>query len=78
MQKQTIKTTIEIDTQLLYLAKIKAVEERKSLKEIVNESLKRELQKQQITQKKKKIIIGGYKLGGVKGSLRRIDLYEDF
>lgn len=39
MQTQPVKTTIEIDSRLFYLAKMKALQERKSLKEIVNQSL---------------------------------------
>lgn len=78
MSKQTIKTTIEIDAQLLYLAKMKALKESKSLKEIMNKGLEKELGLGKIPAKKQKIkSIGGYKLGGIKGSLRRIDIYEN-
>lgn len=43
MQIQTVKTTIEIDANLFYLAKMKALQEKKSLKEIVNLSLAKNL-----------------------------------
>ncbi|PIY68974.1 hypothetical protein COY90_03110 [Candidatus Roizmanbacteria bacterium CG_4_10_14_0_8_um_filter_39_9] len=43
MQTQTIKTTVEIDANLFYLAKMKALEEKKSLKEIINLSLAKNL-----------------------------------
>lgn len=43
MQIQTVKTTIEIDANLFYLAKMKALQERKSLKEIINLSLAKNL-----------------------------------
>lgn len=43
MQIQTIKTTIEIDANLFYLAKMKALQEKKSLKEIINLSLAKNL-----------------------------------
>ena len=43
MQIQTVKTTIEIDANLFYLAKMKAFQEKKSLKEIINLSLAKNL-----------------------------------
>ncbi len=43
MQIQTVKTTIEIDANLFYLAKMKALQEKKSLKEIINFSLAKNL-----------------------------------
>lgn len=79
MQLQTVKTTVEIDPNLLYMAKMKALKENKSLKEIINDSLKKELGvvKTKIKQTKP-VQIGGYNLGGIKGSLRRVDIYENF
>ena len=43
MQTQTVKTTIEIDAHLFYLAKMKAVQENTSLKEVFNFSLAKSL-----------------------------------
>lgn len=43
MQIQTVKTTIEIDANLFYLAKMKALQERISLKEVINLSLAKNL-----------------------------------
>ena len=43
MQIQTVKTTIEIDANLFYLAKMKALQEKKSLKEVINLSLAKNL-----------------------------------
>lgn len=43
MQIQTVKTTIEIDANLFYLAKMKALQEKKSLKEVINFSLAKSL-----------------------------------
>lgn len=43
MQIQSVKTTIEIDSNLFYLAKMKALQEKKSLKEIINFSLAKNL-----------------------------------
>ncbi len=77
MQTNSRKTTVEIDVTLLQEAKMKAIRERKSLKEILNESLAKELGVKRIKARKEKIIIGGYKLGGVQGDLRRVALYED-
>ncbi|OGK08836.1 hypothetical protein A2767_07145 [Candidatus Roizmanbacteria bacterium RIFCSPHIGHO2_01_FULL_35_10] len=78
MQTQTVKTTVEINPDLLYMAKIKALKENKSLKEIINESLKKELGIKTKIKKTKPVQIGGYNLGGIKGSLRREDIYENF
>lgn len=43
MQTQTVKTTIEIDANLFYLAKMEALQEKKSLKEIINLCLAKNL-----------------------------------
>jgi len=43
MQIQTVKTTIEIDANLFYLAKMKALQEKTSLKDVVNISLAKNL-----------------------------------
>lgn len=76
--KQTIKTTIEINADLLYRARLKAIEEQKSLKQIINESLAKELHREHSNSPEKNITIGGHRLGGIKGGLRRADIYENF
>jgi len=43
MQIQTVKTTVEIDANLFYLAKMEALQEKKSLKEIINLCLAKNL-----------------------------------
>lgn len=48
MQTQTVKTTIEINSNLFYLAKMKALQEKKSLKEIINLSLAKSLRNDKI------------------------------
>lgn len=81
MQIQTQKTTVELDRQLLSLAKIQAIREGKTLRDIIAEGLKTKLRlqnKQPIKSKEKGGKIGGHRLGGVIGSLRRVDLYEEF
>jgi hypothetical protein len=77
MQLQTVKTTVELDPHLVYLAKMKALNEGKTLREIIAESLKQSL-KVKLGTLTKSAKIGGYALGGIKGSLRRVNLYEDF
>jgi hypothetical protein len=76
MQLQTTKTTIELENELVYWAKIKALNEGRTLREVIAESLKQSLG---IEPKKliKPVKIGNYALGGVKGGLRRVDLYDD-
>ena len=77
MDAKQVKTTIELDARLLYLAKMKALQERKTLKEVISESLEKELKIKKAGKEKKALPIGGYNLGGIKGTLRRIDIYED-
>lgn len=77
MDKQTIKTTIEIDTNLLYLAKRKALDEQITLKDVVNQSLKLHLT-QKPNPKQKPVIIGGHHLGGVKTDLSRDKIYDNY
>lgn len=43
MQIQTVKTTIEIDSNLFYLAKMKALQDKTSLREVINFSLAKNL-----------------------------------
>ncbi|PJC32391.1 hypothetical protein CO051_03335 [Candidatus Roizmanbacteria bacterium CG_4_9_14_0_2_um_filter_39_13] len=47
MQAQIIKTTVEIDSGLFYLAKMKALQDGKSLKYIINQSLSQLLNQSQ-------------------------------
>lgn len=69
------KTTIEIEPTLLYQAKLKALEEKTSLKEVVEKSLTRYLNTQpKIAQEKVKI--GGYKLGVKNTKITREDIYD--
>lgn len=76
MSKQTIKTTIEIEADLLYLAKRKALDENSSLKNVVNESLKLNLTQKQ--HKQKTIKIGGHHLGKVKTNISRDEIYDNY
>lgn len=43
VQTQQVKTTVEIDSDLLFLAKMRALQEGKSLKDIINISLAKNL-----------------------------------
>lgn len=76
MQKRTVKTTVEIDSELLYKAKRKALEERTTLRKLINRSLAEAIGVPKKSRLRKKVIIGGHKLGGVKGSLNRTEIYE--
>lgn len=76
MDIQKIKTTVELDAQILYLAKLKALREKKTLRQLVNESLARNLGAVLPRQPGTPIKIGGHKLGGVKSDLRRTEIYE--
>jgi hypothetical protein len=70
---QTARTTIELDKDLLKKAKQRALEEDKSLKELITEGLKIRIEERE--PKKRKVKFKAYKLG-VKGSLRREEIYD--
>ncbi len=77
---QTARTTVELDKELLKKAKQKAIEEDKSLKQIMNEILRRGLERAQaeeIPKRKRRIRIRTYPLG-VKGKLTREEIYDWF
>lgn len=79
MLNTPVRTTIEIDPNLLYRAKMKALQEQKTLKEIFVESLIRHLdfQKPEKNTRKTNVKIGGHNLGGIKTNLSRQEIYED-
>jgi len=78
MDIHTTKTTIEIDKNILYQVKMKALQEGKTLKDYITESLVMRTCARPLKMKKKQNSkIGGYNLG-VKNSLRRVDIYENF
>ena len=73
MAKRT--TVVFEEENLIKEAKKKAVEEDKTLKEIVNEALRTYLQVRKPT--RKKFPFKGYHMGEIKGTLRREEIYED-
>lgn len=78
MINQTVKTTVEIDQNLLYLVKMKALKEGKTLKELINGGLAREVGLVQKVKTRQNSKIGGRHLGGVRGNLRRAEIYDNF
>lgn len=75
---QTARTTIELDKQLLKKAKRKALEEDKTLKEVISEILRKDLRNLEKKKKttKKKIKIRTYHMGEIKGTLSREEIYD--
>ena len=69
------KTTIQIDPELLYQAKLKALQEKVTLKEIIEKSIASYIQNPTHISKKR-VKIGGYNLGGIKTTLTRNELYD--
>jgi hypothetical protein len=69
------KTTIQIDPELLYQAKLKALQEKVTLKEIVEKSIANYIQNRPKSSKKG-VKIGGYNLGGIKTTLTREEIYD--
>lgn len=79
MLNQTARTTLEIDQNLLYYAKLKALEDHVPLKIIFQNSLKHYLNLKSLDDKNKKappVKIGGHNLGGVKSTFSRKEIYD--
>jgi predicted transcriptional regulator len=71
----TVRTTVELDKDLLKKAKQKAVEEDKTLKQLVESALKKEVENPE--KRKRKIKIRTYDMGEIKGTLSREEIYEE-
>jgi len=72
------RTTIAIQENLLREAKQVALDEDKTLKELVNEALINRL-KRPVQKKKappKKFPFKAYHMGKIKGTLRRVEIYD--
>lgn len=70
---QTVRTTIELDKDLLKKAKQKAIEEDKKLKQVIAEALRKDLLGEK--PKKRKVKFKTFPLG-VKGTLSRDEIYD--
>lgn len=79
---QTARTTIEIDKGLLKMAKQMAIEEDKTLKQIINEALEKlvDIEANERYRKKKtqakRYPFRAYNLGKIKGTLSREEIYD--
>jgi hypothetical protein len=78
MESRLSKTTVYFEKPLLYLAKKKALDEGKSLKQIMKEALTKYLGLSLTPVKKSQIKFGGYDLGEIKGNLDRKEIYDHF
>lgn len=73
---QTIRTTIELDKELLIRAKQKALEKDKTLREIITTAIQKEVRAPlEKKGKARKIKIRTYNMGEIKGTLSRKDIY---
>ena len=80
MQSNQIRTTVYLDEDLYLAAKKKAVEERTSLKGLIQKGLKSELKKtNKIEKKRRKLKLPSFDLGLGKSTntFRREDIYDD-
>lgn len=81
MQTQSIRTTVQLDPQLLKNVKLKMIDEQMSFRQMVESSLEAAISGRilpKTTKKsKKKISFGGYNLGGISSKLSRDEIYED-
>lgn len=80
MESQLTKTTVYLDKNLLFLIKKKALEERKTLKELMKEAVSRYLGLHVSISKAlpHKVKFGGFDMGKIKGSLSREEIYDRF
>jgi len=72
------RTTITIEENLLKEAKKAALEEGKTLKEVISEALEKELLKpvEKKLTKPKKFPFKAYHMGKIKGTLSREEIYD--
>ncbi len=68
------RTTITIEENLLKEAKMVALENNKTLKEVIEEALKQRLGKGK--PKGRKVKFKAYHLGKIKGTLSREEIYD--
>lgn len=76
---QTVRTTIELDKDLLKKAKRMALEEEKTLKDVINEAVRKQLESETPLKSKtkaKKYPFKTYHMGKMKGTLRRVEIYD--
>ncbi len=73
---QLVRTTIRLNSQLKKIAEHKALEENRSLQEIVNSALQRYLEEEG-KKEAKKIVFKTHHLGKPLDNLTRDDYYQD-
>ncbi len=71
----TQRTTVQINPKLLYEARFRALQEKVSLKDIIEKSLANYLAPP-AKEINKKVKIGGHNLGGIKGKIKREGIYD--
>jgi len=79
---QTARTTVELDKTLLRQAKQRAIEEDKTLKQIIHEALEKlvdiDADKRYAAKRRqvKRYPFRAYNLGEIKGTLSREEIYD--
>jgi len=73
---QTARTTVELDKALLRQAKQRAIEEDKTLRELITEALEKTLRSPWQKKAVRKIKIRTYNMGKIKGTLSREEIYD--
>lgn len=73
---QTARTTIEIDKDLLRQVKQRAIEEDKTLRELITEALAKAVRHPWQKKAGRKIRIRTYNMGEIKGTLSREEIYD--
>ncbi len=77
MYTQPVKTTVQIDPDIFYLARLKALEQKTTLKKLINDGLRIIVQNKPVKTRIHPVIKwGGYDLGTIKGKLTRKEIYD--
>ncbi len=77
MLNKLVRTTVQIDSVLFKQAKLKAISDGVTFRDLVETGLKAAIRAKKNKISKKKVSFGGYDLGGIKGKFSRKEIYED-
>ncbi len=78
MAMNLVKTTVTIPEDLLRMAKLKAVQEKTTVSDLIRDGLKTRLQRPRMIEKKDPMRLAGrFRLGSAKIYNKRSDLYDD-
>lgn len=79
--QQLTRTTIQIEEELLKEAKKRAIDEKKTLRELIKEALEEKLEKpKRVAKRRKRLkfedVFEAWDMGPIKGRLSREEIYD--